>query len=116
LTMISCTEISSTLALFFPRQMIHEGHLGRPENILYRTKDPSSDIVIADFGMWVVELVLRNGILKAHRAVPSTCIPLKSSSCPLLEASATWRQRCLITRATASPSTSGLSGTHIPFW
>lgn len=23
----------------------------RPENILYRTKDPESDIVIADFGM-----------------------------------------------------------------
>ena len=31
---------------------------GRPENILYRTKDPSSDIVIADFGMWVVELIV----------------------------------------------------------
>jgi calcium/calmodulin-dependent protein kinase I len=26
-------------------------HLVRPENILYRTKDPSSDIVIVDFGM-----------------------------------------------------------------
>ena len=25
----------------------------RPENILFRTKDPSSDIVIADFGMCV---------------------------------------------------------------
>jgi len=25
----------------------------RPENILFRTKDPSSDIVIADFGMYV---------------------------------------------------------------
>ena len=23
----------------------------RPENILYRTKDPSSDVVIVDFGM-----------------------------------------------------------------
>ena len=27
--------------------------MDRPENILFRTKDPSSDIVIADFGMWV---------------------------------------------------------------
>jgi calcium/calmodulin-dependent protein kinase I len=26
-------------------------HFDRPENILFRTKDPSSDIVIADFGM-----------------------------------------------------------------
>jgi hypothetical protein len=48
---ISCTEISSTLLLFFARQVIHVEHVGRPENILYRTKDPSSDIVIADFGM-----------------------------------------------------------------
>jgi hypothetical protein len=27
-------------------------HFDRPENILLRTKDPSSDIVIADFDIW----------------------------------------------------------------
>ena len=44
--------------------------------------------------------------------VPSTCIPLKSSSRPSLEVSATWHLRCSITKATVSPWTSGQSGTH----
>jgi calcium/calmodulin-dependent protein kinase I len=30
-----------------------EWPVDRPENILFRTKGPSSDIVIADFGMYV---------------------------------------------------------------
>jgi calcium/calmodulin-dependent protein kinase I len=38
----------------------------RPENILYRTKDSESDIVIADFGMFVSPVSMSGEGLLAH--------------------------------------------------
>ena len=38
--------------LILKRRSRSTQYVHRPENILYRTNDPDSDIVIADFGMW----------------------------------------------------------------
>lgn len=42
-------DLKYAAPLFCPSKLFKRR--ARPENILYRTKDPSSDIVIADFGM-----------------------------------------------------------------
>ena len=57
----------------------------RPENILFRTKDPSSDIVIADFGMYVGLTCSQDTPLTCvshNLPAPSTSNPLGSSSRP----------------------------------
>jgi len=57
----------------------------RPENVLFRTKDPSSDIVIADFGMYVTLTCSWDTPLTCvshNLPAPSTSNPLGSSSCP----------------------------------
>lgn len=53
---ISYTEILST-SLILNDQRVFSYRVQRPENILYRTKEPQSDIVIADFGMCVLSFV-----------------------------------------------------------
>ena len=50
---ISCTATSSGIAVILQFAVLID--LLRPENILYRTKDPESDIVIADFGMYAAD-------------------------------------------------------------
>jgi len=60
----------------------------RPENILFRTKDPSSDIVIADFGMYVALTCSPETPLTwvSHDLpAPNTSMPLGSSSHPSQE-------------------------------
>src|SRR6266851_2170919 len=57
----------------------------RPENVLCHTKDPSSDIVIADFGMYVALTCLRDMPLTCmshNLPAPSTLNPLESSIRP----------------------------------
>ena len=50
-----CTQRSKVRVVFFALFPIsYVFLLGRPENILYRTAEVDSDIVIADFGMWVI--------------------------------------------------------------
>ena len=44
-------DLKSVICRYLPSQ--HLTYFCRPENILYRTKDPGSNIVIADFSMYV---------------------------------------------------------------
>ena len=69
--------------------VLHELHLVhtdlKPENILYRTKETDSDIVIADFGMYVH----RSCYSYFHSPsviVQSIFTPLKSNCIPSPEA------------------------------
>ena len=89
--------------------------MDRPENILFRTKDPSSDIVIADFGMWVPSLL--TGMLgdRSHSricAVPNTSNLLGSRLRPSQGVTDMLLQRYSTIRGTASLSTSGLLGIY----
>lgn len=89
--------------------------MDRPENILFRTKDPSSDIVIADFGMWVSYLL--TGMLgdRSHSriyAVPNTSKLLGSRSRPSQGVSGMLLQRYSTIRGTASPLISGPLGIY----
>lgn len=61
----------------FPHQLSRS--VRRPENILYRTKESGSDIVIADFGMRVASLRFTQRT-NTHPAVRNICTPPKNSS------------------------------------
>ena len=86
----------------------------RPENILFRTKDPSSDIVIADFGMCVPPYFLtgrsETGLSHPYHAVPNISILPGSSSRPSQEVSDILLQRYSPLRATANLLIFGLLG------
>lgn len=56
MTLYIGTSSSFFFADIFHMQNI-DGIAYRPENILYRTRDSDSDIVIADFGMYVMLLL-----------------------------------------------------------
>jgi hypothetical protein len=74
----SCTETSSTIMIVAHSSLMI--FLFRPENILYRTKDPGSDIVIADFGMYVENFSLMLAMPKSrYFLVPNTSIRLKNN-------------------------------------
>ncbi len=82
--MTSSIGISSTwLSPFFhPLCEIFEpdkwpGH--RPENILFRTKDPSSDIVIADFGMYIALTCSQDTPCHMRVSQPSSAKHLESA-------------------------------------
>ena len=52
LIILACRSILSGVKYLHDHDIVHRDL--KPENILYRTKDPESDIVIADFGMYVI--------------------------------------------------------------
>ena len=100
----SSTETSSTLDFPSLSLSFHPHH--RPENILYRSKDPNSDIVIVDFGMWVphplpTPLFLHLFTEPNSSTPPTNNLPLS----PVL--SGTSLPKSSKTPATENPSTSG---------
>src|SRR5216683_273801 len=83
----------------------------RLENVLFHTKDPLSDIMIADFGMYVALTCSQDTPLTCvshNLPVPSTSNLLGSSSRPSQASLGYVPPELLSQKGTASPSTSSL--------
>ena len=87
----------------------------RPENILYRTNDSESDIVIADFGMFVSgSSALGMPLISLGHSALSISTPPRNSCIRWREVSVTSPPRSSTERGMANPWISGQPGASLP--
>jgi hypothetical protein len=116
MTMTSFIEISSVHSSYISQCYISSHVLCkpnpiRPENILYRTKDADSDIVIADFGMFVVFLCFSQmAFTSTLITAQNTCTPMTNNCTRWPAVSVMLPQKYSTNKATAKLWICGLSG------